>query len=141
MSLSENVDGSPTSYIITLSDHNSGTVCDIFTILSSSCPSTVCTVELTEITPPCSLNEETSVKLSAVNVFGAGLPSEPVIFSLITYESGMINIYRKIKSAGHAYHVTINDQSLLCLQLQQMVQLLIQKAHSILPCFSQLLSA
>ena len=80
--ISDNIDGSPTSYNITYSDFSSGRICGTFMIPTVTCQDGVCRHK-SQIALPCSPNKDVSVSVLSINILGSGPPSQPVIFSLI----------------------------------------------------------
>ena len=83
MAISDNIDVSPVSYTITYTDFTSGRICDSFTVPSSICQDGLCR-HLFEISPPCSINNDTCISVFSTNALGDGPHSHPVIFSLIS---------------------------------------------------------
>ena len=82
MAISDNIDGSSTSYTATFSDFTSGSICGSATIPASSCQNGVCR-HMFEVSPPCSSNVDVSINVYATNILGDGPSSHPVVFNLI----------------------------------------------------------
>ena len=71
--VSDNIDGSATSYTIQFSDSTSSTDCkDSVTIPASSCSGRVCNYEFEIANSSCSLSADITVTAFATNVFGDG---------------------------------------------------------------------
>ena len=79
--ISDGVDGSALSYIISYTDSNTGEMCNSLTISASSCKQEVCTVPF--ISPlPCSEtvgSGDIDISISANNRLGSGPPSVTTI--------------------------------------------------------------
>ena len=82
--ISEGVDGSALSYIISYTDSNTGELCSSLTLPASSCKQRICTVPF--ISPmPCSDSEivdgdgDIDISISADNRLGRGPPSVTTI--------------------------------------------------------------
>ena len=87
-----NINGSPTSYTVIISDLTSGSICDLSTVPSA--PNTCddgkyCQLQWHKfaLSSPCSSNHDISVSVFATNILGNGPFSEPVVFSLKISES------------------------------------------------------
>ena len=83
--ISDGVDGSALSYVISYNDTNSGDMCNSLTISASSCKQEICTVPF--ISPlPCSEragNGDIDISVSASNRLGRGPPSVTTICMII----------------------------------------------------------
>ena len=82
IAISDNIDGSPTSYNVTYSDVTTGRVCALYSISAAMCQDGVCRHK-SQIASPCSPSDDISVSVLSTNILGSGPPSQPVIFSLI----------------------------------------------------------
>lgn len=87
MTISESIDGSPTSYNITYSNFASGRICGTFSIPAAICQNGVCHHK-SRIASPCSPSDDIAVSVLSTNILGSGPPSQPMVFSLMMADIG-----------------------------------------------------
>ena len=88
--ISDNIDGSPTSYNIMYSDFTTGRICGLFSIPATTCQDGACRHK-SQIASPCSPNDDISVSVLSTNILGSGPPSQPVVFGVIADGESVAN--------------------------------------------------
>ena len=78
--ISNDIDGSATSYFISFSESTNNDICDNATVSLSACQDGVCSHYFNVSSSPCSFStNDVTVSVFATNIFGNGLGSSTIV--------------------------------------------------------------